>query len=778
MSPRERKFYQVNNPVDKVDGLGLALGQARFTDDFSFPGMLHGKLLRSPHAHARIKSIDTRRAEKLPGVAAVFTHRDVPRIAITTAGQGFPEPSPYDEFILDNKVRFVGDKVALVAAETPEIAERALGLIEVEYEVLPAVLDPRRAMDPSAPVIHDEEDCEIPIPIPYDPQINRAARVDAVVGDIDRGISAGDVTVKKDCENQTSSHSALEPHCSISRLDENGRLEIISTTQVPFHCRRLVCRALNLEPRRVRVIKPRLGGGFGGKQEIILEPYVALITLKTGRPAKMRLTRREVFISSRVRHNMVTSIQVAAKKSGELTAIDLYALSNTGPYGGHGLTVASNVGTRTLTMFRCPNLRFTSDVVYTNLSNSGAYRGYGGTQGLLPTAIAMDELAERLEMDPADFYLRSTITGGTEVPILKELGEGPALGEPHISSCELAACIRAGSKAIGWKKRKRSPGSGRFRRGMGMAVMMQGSSIPYIDMASAFIKMNEDGSFNLLMGATEIGQGSDTVLAQIAAEVLTVPTSAIIVYSSDTDLTPFDVGAYASSTTYLSGMAVKETAEKVKQQILEVGAKMLGVKKNRVILEKGQVKGPKNKSVALAAIGSRTLYEKEQFQIAGSASRISTESPPPFAAHFVEVEVDLATGKVRIIRYVQAVDCGTPINPVLARGQALGALVNGISYALTERYIFSSQGAMLNPNYGYYKIYSSLDIPDITTIFVPSYEPTGPFGAKSVGEVCINGPLPALSNAIYDAVGVRLYRTPYTPDKVLEAVQAREQGEK
>ncbi len=776
MSAAKQKFNQVNTGVDKVDALGLALGQGRFTDDYSFPGMLHGKLLRSPHAHARIKSIKTKAAAALPGVAAVFTHRDVPRIAITTAGQGFPEPSPYDEFILDNKVRFVGDKVALVAAETAEIAEEALKLIEVEYEVLPAVLDPRKSMRSSSPVIHDEKDCEIVIPVPYEPEKNRVARVDAVVGDVKRGVAEAEMTVEDEFENQTASHSAMEPHCAISRLDENGRLEIISTTQVPFHCRRIVCRALNLAPRQVRVIKPRLGGGFGGKQEVLLEPYVSLITLQTGRPAKMRLTRKEVFVSARVRHNMITKVQVAAKKDGELTAIDLYALSNTGPYGTHGLTVASNVGTRTLTMFRCPNLRFSSDVVYTNLSVSGAYRGYGGTQGILATAIAMDDLAERLGMDPMDFYLKNVISGGTEVPILKELGEGPVLGQPHIGSCELAACIRAGAEAIGWKENRGRPGGGRFRRGMGMAIMMQGSSIPYIDMASAFIKMNEDGSFNLLMGATEIGQGSDTVLSQIAAEVLTVPTEAILPYSSDTDLTPFDVGAYASSTTYLSGMAVKETAEKVKEQILEVGAKMLGVKKEQVTLAAGRVRGPKKKSVTLAEIGSRALYQEEQFQIAATASRISHESPPPFAAHFTEVEVDRATGKVRVLRYVQAVDCGTPINPVLARGQAIGALINGLSYALTERYIYSKKGVMLNPNYGYYKIFSSRDIPDITTIFVPSYEETGPFGAKSVGEICISGPLPAISNAIYDAVDVRLHRTPFTPDKVLEAIQLRERG--
>lgn len=774
--PGKAVFTEVNHPVRKVDALALATGRARYADDFSLPGMLHLKILRSPFAHARIKAIDPEKAKALPGVVEVLTWKDVPRVAITTAGQGYPEPSPYDDYVLDSKVRFVGDKVALVAAETEEIAEEALKLIAVDYEELPALLDPRRSLQPGAPVVHDEKDCYVPVPIPYEPQRNMVARIEAAVGSIEEGMREGAAAVERECENHFASHSAIEPHCALSWLDESGRLFIISSTQVPFHVRRIVSRALQIPVKQIRVIKPRLGGGFGGKQEVFVEFYPALVTLRTGRPAKIRFTRKEVFMSGRVRHHMITRARVAAKKNGTLTAFDLYALSDTGAYGSHGLTVASNVGTRTLPMFRCPNLRFTSDVVYTTLPVAGAYRGYGGTQGILATCVAMEELAEKLKIDPVDFYLKNIIRGGAEVPILKHLGEGPTTGEPRVGSCELAACIRAGAEAIGWrKKRARRPGDGRFRRGIGMAVMMQGSSIPYIDMGSAFIKINDDGSFNLLMGATDIGQGSDTVLAQIVAETLTVPTSDILVYASDTDLTPFDVGAYASSTTYLSGMAVKKAAEKVREQILAVGAKMLNVPVSRVRLEAGKVVGPRRRSVSLRQVGSYSLYERDQFQISGCASNTSVESPPPFAAHFAEVEVDRVTGKVRVLEYVQAVDCGTPINPQLARGQALGALVNGLSYALVERYIFSSKGVMQNPNYGYYKIYCARDIPKITTIFVPSYEKSGPYGAKSVGEVCINGPLPALSSAVHHAVGVRLRRGPYTPDQVLEAIRKGEE---
>lgn len=765
-------FCEVNKGVRKVDALGLATGRALYTDDFEAPGLLHGKILRSPYANARIKSIRCARARALKGVEAVMTYRDVPRIPVTTAGQGYPEPSPYDKVILDNRVRFVGDEVALVVAVSESVAAAALDLIEVDYEELEPLLDPRKALDKGAPVVHDEKDCSIPIPVPYEPGRNLAARVDAAIGDVDKAYRNSPVKVSGEYENHISAHSALEPHCSLAYLDPDGRLIIVSTTQVPFHVRRIVSRALDIPVKRIRVIKPRLGGGFGGKQDIVLEPYAAAAALKTGRPVKIRLTREEVFTSSRTRHGMITSIRMGADREGIISAIDLHALSNTGAYGNHGLTVACNVGMRTLVMFACPNMRFTADVVYTNLPNAGAYRGYGGTQGILPTACAVDELAEKLSLDPVDLLLKNIIHPGSEVPILSKLGEGATTGAPRIGSFELAECLRVGAEAFGWKKkRRREPDRGRYRRGVGMSPMIQGSSIPYIDMASAFIKMNDDGSFNLQMGATDIGQGSDTVLAQIAAETLSVKTSDIIVYSSDTDLTPFDVGAYASSTTYLSGRAVKKTAEKVREIVIRAAAEMLGAAPEDLCLRAGRVHAPGGRSIGLKEVGTYTLYEKNQFQVAACESCISEESPPPTAAHFVEIELDTLTGKIKILKYVQALECGTPINPVLARGQAVGAVVNGLSYALVEQFIFGPKGRLLNPNYDYFKIFSSRDIPDLTTIFVPSYEESGPYGAKSVGEVCINGPMPAICNAIYNAVGVRIRRAPFTPDRVMAELE-------
>ncbi|HOO76935.1 MAG TPA: molybdopterin-dependent oxidoreductase [bacterium] len=768
---KRKIFSEVSKGVRKVDAVALATGQPVYTDDFDIPGMLHGKILRSPLAHARIKSIRTTKARRMPGVEAVITWRDVPRIAVTTAGQGYPEPSPYDKFIFDNKVRFVGDEVALVVADTEEAAERALGAIEVEYEELEPLLDVRKALKKGAPVVHDEKDCRVIIPIPYEPRRNLVARVDAAIGNVDKAYKASEIRIDREYENHISAHSAIEPHCSLAYLDPNGRLTIVSSTQVPYHVRRIVARAMDIPVKRVRVIKPRLGGGFGSKQDIVLEPYVAAATLKTGKPVKIRMTREEVFVSSRTRHGMVTNIKIGAGRDGTINAIDLHALSNTGAYGNHGLTVACNVGMRTLVMFACSNMRFTSDVAYTNLPNAGAYRGYGGTQGILPTACAIDELAVKLGMDPVDVLLKNIIAPGAEVPILNELGEGATTGAPRIGSFELAACLRVGSREFGWKRKlARKKDSGRYRRGVGMSPMIQGSSIPYIDMASAFIKMNDDGSFNLNLGATDIGQGSDTVLAQIAAETLTVATDDIIVYASDTDLTPFDVGAYASSTTYLSGRAVKKTAEKVKELILKVGAEMLETSPDRVRLEKAKVIGSDGASVTLKQVGTYSLYEKHQFQIAACESSTSEESPPPTAAHFVEIEVDTLTGRIKVLSYLQAVECGTPINPALCHGQVMGAVVNGLSYALVERFIFNSRGKLLNPNYDYFKIFCSRDRLPIKTIFVPSYEETGPYGAKSVGEVCINGPMPAISNAIYNALGIRMFSAPFTPEKVLDAI--------
>jgi CO/xanthine dehydrogenase Mo-binding subunit len=771
MSPRELNL--VGHSVEKVDALALACGGPLFVADELPPRTLVGRILRSPHAHARIRRIDAAAARALDGVHAVLTYHDLPRIPYTTAGQGAPEPSPYDSFLLDRKVRFVGDRVALVAAETAEIAAAALRAIEVEYEVLPAVLDMRRAQDPGAPVIHDEPEAHMPIPVEYDPGRNICAHVSVQAGDLERALAVADHVIDQEYEVHYAQHVPIETHLCAAWVDAMGRLIIRTSTQVPFHVRRIVARVLELEVRQVRVIKPRIGGGFGSKQEVLLEPLCAALAMAAKRPVLLELDRYEETVCSRTRHPQALRLEQGFSRDGRLLATRMTVLSNTGAYGSHGLTVLTNCGSKTLPLYHRDTLAFQGTTVYTNLPVAGAYRGYGGTQASFAQEVQVDEICEVLGVDPLEWRLRHHIRRGESSPAFSMLGEGKAGVEQVIGSCGLRQCLLRGARAIGWKRKRGRPGSGPLRRGVGLAALMQGSSIPFVDMAAVTIKMNEDGSFNLLAGATDLGTGSDTVLAQIAAEVLTCRLEQVVVLSSDTDVTPFDVGAYASSTTYLSGEAARRTARSVLLKIRRVAAEVFGCKPAQVKVESGVCIGPNGSRLDFAAIGRRTLYEKNQQQIAATESATSHTSPPPFAAHFVEVEVDIETGRVRVIKYVAACDAGRAIHPALAEGQIEGSVANGISYALTERFIFNRSGRVLNGTLENYRIMAASDMPEIETILVPTVEPTGPYGAKSVSEININGACPAISNAIYDAIGVRLRKTPFTPEAVLRGLEQR-----
>ena len=769
MSDRAKKFSTVGKSLRKVDGVALVTGKPEFVADLRLPDTLHVKILGSPYAHARITSIDTSAAEAMPGVACVLTHENTPTTRHTTAGQGYPEPSPYDTRMFENKVRFVGDRVAAVAADSEAIAQAAIKAIRVEYEELPAVLSMDEAWQDGAPIIHDESDSTGI----YDAARNIVADVDIDVGDVNQGFSESDEVVEVTCETQYAQHTPIETHVVLSYLDSANRLVLRTSTQVPFHVRRIVAQTLGIPMQRIRVIKPRIGGGFGTKQEILLEDIAGLISLRTGRPALLSLTRKEEFEASRTRHPMRVRVKLGAMREGRLNAIEMEATSNTGAYGSHGLTVLANTGSKTLPLYnKAPNAHFYGQAVYTNLPVGGAYRGYGATQGYFPLETAMDELAERLDLDPIELRRLNHIRVGETSPIFEKLGEGRKGVSQTVKSCELPRCIEIGAERIGWaKKQGKRLKVGSWVHGVGMSIMMQGSGIAEIDMAAATLKMNEDGSFNLLIGATDLGTGSDTILAQIAAEVLGVPLTKMLVASSDTDFTPFDVGAYASSTTYVSGMAVQRAAEQVRDQITAVAVPLLNSAADTLTLRDNAVFSPKGESVSLARVCQRAMYESDQFQIAATASCVPSESPPPFLANFAEVAVNVETGKVRVVHYVAAVDCGVAINPQLAEGQMEGAIVNGIGYALTEEMILSSKGRVRNPSLFDYKIPGMLDVPQMDIILVESYEPTGPMGAKSVGEIGINGPIPTIANAIYNAVGIRLTETPFTPERVLKAMK-------
>ncbi len=769
-----RTFKVVGKPVQKIDAMAMACGRELYVADHDTHDAVVGYIVPSPHAHARIKSIDATKARAMPGVHCVLTWQDVPRIVHTTAGQGFVEPSAYDSFVLDNKVRFVGDRVALIAADTRELAEEAGKALEIEWEVLEPVLDATKAMDPGAPVIHDEPEAHMPIPVPYDAKRNMAASASMGVGDMDAVLRNSFFSKREHYSIGYAQHCPIEPHVCMGYLDPRDRLVLVSSTQVPFHARRITAQALGIPVKRVRVIKPRIGGGFGAKQEVLLEQMVGALVLASRRKVLLQLTRAEEFVS-RTRHPIATTIEAGFNDDATLNGVRMTVLSNTGAYGSHGLTVMCNCGSKVLPLYRMKTVAFDAKAVYTNLPVGGAYRGYGATQAAFAMEVFMDEVAEALKIDPVELRRKNHILPGEGSPVFAALGEGKPGVEQKIGSSGLAECLTVGAREIGWERRGKLEHRGPIRRGLGMCALMQGSSIPDVDMASISLKLNDDGSVNMAAGATDLGTGSDTVLAQIVAEVLGIETDDVIVTSSDTDVTPFDVGAYASSTTYLSGEAARRAAQKIADQIRGVASEMLEghPAPSTLELREKAVIAPDGSSVTLAQIALRSLYESNQHQIAVIESAISKKSPPPFSAHFVEVEVDTETGQIKVLKYVAAIDCGTAINPQLAEGQVEGAVVNGLSYALTEEYLFDDKGRMRNAGFADYKIFGTADLPEMKTILVPTYEETGPYGAKSVSEICINGACPAISNAVFDACGIRLRHAPFTPDKVLAALEEK-----
>ncbi|MGC8779389.1 MAG: molybdopterin-dependent oxidoreductase [Anaerolineae bacterium] len=776
----------VGMAAPKVDAVKLAQGKPAFTADIELRGMLIGKILHSPIAHGYIKRIDASKARALPGVHAVLTYQDIPRVVHTTAGQSDPIPGPQDFVSLDRKVRCVGDRVAAVAAETEEIAQRALELIEVEYEELPAILDPRESMKPGAPVIHDEPDY-----IPFgecDPQRNLAAHIHIELGDVDAALQAADYVFEGEYEVPKVQQAPIEPYVCVTYWDEDDRLVIRTSTQVPFHARRILAPVLGLPIKRIRVIKPRIGGGFGNKQEVMIEDICAHLTIATGRPVKLEYTREEQFAASTSRHPMIIKMRTGVMKDGRIVANEMRVLSDTGAYGNHALTVTGNTGHKAMSLYPAnkgpdgrSNLRFVADIVYTNKPPSGAYRGYGVPQGFFAVESHMERIARSLGLDPLEFRLMNVVKAGEEHPMSKAWSEGREARPELIRTNAIVECARIGAELIGWERRsgeaahpQGAEGSVRhspIRKGKGVALVMQGTAIPNLDMGAASIKMNDDGSFNLLVGATDLGTGSDTVLTQMAAEVLGCPPADFITYSSDTDFTPFDKGAYASSTTYISGAAVVEAARQVAEQIKAVAGEMLGVPADEIVLADRQAWAPDGRSVTLAQVALESLHHRNQRQIMAVGSWMSPDSPPPFAAQFAEVTVDTETGQVTVDRLAMVLDCGMIVNPATATGQVEGGMTQALGYALCEEMAFDEHGRMVNPRFGDYRIFTADEMPEMHVRFIQTYEPTHPFGVKAVAEIPLDGVGPAVANAVYDALGIQITALPLTPERVWRALQ-------
>lgn len=756
----------------KVDADKLVRGYPVFTDDVQPEGMLYGALLTSPHAHAIIKNINTEKAKAIPGVHAVLTYKDIPRVPYASGGQSYPNPHPYDQFSLDYKVRHEGDRVAIVAAETPELAQKALRAIEVEYEVLPPVLDAEAAMKPGAPVIHDEPDA---VGI-YDAKRNLVHHIEAEVGDVDAAMAAAEHVFEGEYHTSKQQHTHMEPHVCISYWDEDDRLVLRSSTQVPFHVRRMVAPLIGLPVKQIRVVKPRLGGGFGNKQEMLLEDLCAHLTIATGRPVRMEYTRKQEFTSSRSRHPNIIRYKIGVT-DGKVVAADLYLIGDTGAYGTHGLTVQMVGGFKGLSLYNAPNSRFVSDVVYTNTPPTGAFRGYGATQCQFGIEVLMEEIAEKLGLDPIEFKRNNWLKVGEPMYMARALGEGREGFDQQMETNGLAQCVQAAIEASDYYRKREAyrKQTGTRRKGIGLTVQMHGSGIAGLDMAAATLKMNDDGSFNLTMGATDLGTGSDTILAQIAAEVLGIPVEDLIVYSSDTDFTPFDTGAYASSTTYISGGAVRNVALKIKKQIQEHAALMLEIDDpDSLVLKDRKVIAPDGRSVTLAEVALSSLHQQNQHQIMATASHISYSSPPPVAAQLSEVEVDMETGQVTVERLLMVVDAGRVINPITAAGQVEGGLAQALGLAHSEEMVFDDKGRQLTTTLGSYRVYTASEMPAVDVIFVQTNEPTGPFGAKSISEIPMDGVSPSMASAIHNATGVWVHEIPFKPETVWRALRNAE----
>ena len=760
----------VNKPVPKTDAMSLVTGKPVYTDDLAPSDCLIVKLLRSPHANAWVEEIKTDAAKKIEGIECVLTYEDVSHKRFTLAGQTAPEISPWDRYIIDKHVRFVGDTVAIVAGETEEAVDKALKRIKVKYRVEDAVLDIHTAKD-NPILVHPEEDWYMPIPAGGDNRRNLCSSNVEEVGDVDAMLEKCAYTVDQVYHTKANQQTMMETFRTYCYMDHFQRLTVVSSTQIPFHVRRIVGNALNIPSSKVRVIKPRIGGGFGAKQTSVSEVYPALVTWVTGKPSKIVFSRKESMIASSPRHEMEVHIRMGADENGIVKAIDLYTLSNTGAYGEHGPTTVGLSGHKSIALYRHTEAyRFAYDVVYTNMQAAGAYRGYGATQGIFAVESAADELAHKMGMDPVKFRELNMPMEGEALPGYPDV--------PINGSCTMDKCLARAKEMIGWDEKYpfRDMGNGKVR-GVGIAMAMQGSSIAGLDVGGADIKLNEDGSYTLALGCSDMGTGCDTILAQMAADCLDTDMKNIVVFSVDTDISPYDSGSYASSTTYATGNAVMQACAELRKRIHSFGAQMLEVSVEESDFDGTAVRTEDGKEVTLRQIALKaTAGICSELQVVKEYS--SPISPPPFMVGAAEVEVDKETGQIDVIDYVGVIDCGTPINPNLARVQAEGGIGQGIGMVLYEDVQYTEKGKIRNNSFMQYKIPNRMDIPSVRIEFESSYEKTGPFGAKSIGELVIDTPCPAIANAVYNATGIRVRELPITPEKVAMGILAKEAGEK
>ncbi|MCQ2494414.1 MAG: molybdopterin-dependent oxidoreductase [Lachnospiraceae bacterium] len=756
----EHKEYKaINKSVRKKDAMQLLLGKPVYTDDIVPDNALVVKLLRSPHANAIVASIDTKTAKLVPGVVDIYTWEDVPTERFTNAGQTFPEPSPYDRMIIDRHVRFVGDVVAIIAAENEKAALKAMKLIKVEYEKLTPVLDFRTAKD-NPILVHPEDNWVPTVDVGGSNKRNLVASDSNSSGDVEGVMADCDIVLDRTYHTKAFNQAMMETFRTYTSLDRYGRLHVISSTQIVFHVRRILSHALGIPKNKIRVEKPRIGGGFGAKQSSVSEVYPAFVTMKTGRPAMIIFTREESQIAGSPRHEMQVRVRLGANKDGKIRVLDLYTLSNSGAYGEHGPTTVGLSGHKSIPMYTgsLEAYRFDYDVVYTNTMAAGAYRGYGATQGIFAVETTVNELAEKLGMDP---------TVIRDINMLKEGMQMPAYYNEIASACALDRCLEHCKEMFHWDEKYpvRDMGNGKVRTA-GVAMAMQGSGISNVDVGSATVKLNEDGDYILIIGAADMGTGCDTILAQMVAECMDCSVDKVSVFGADTDASPYDSGSYASSTTYITGKAVEKACADLKKRMCSIASDILECSEEEIVFDNGLLRQiDTDKTVTTREIGCKAQVNNTKAAEA-SASHSSPVSPPPFMVGMVEIELDKLTGEVTILDYMSVVDCGIPINPALARIQAEGGIVQGIGHTLYENIQYDKKGRPIENSFMQYKLPTRLDMGNLKVEFEHSYEPTGPFGAKSIGEIVINTPAPALAHAIYRATGVWHRELPITPEQI------------
>ena len=755
----QKEYKAINKSVRKKDSMQLLLGKPVYTDDVTPGDALVVKLLRSPHANAIVESIDTAAAKKVPGVVDIYTWEDVPQTRFAIAGQTFPEPSPYDRLILDRHVRFAGDAVAIIAAETEKAALKAMKLIKVKYQVLEAVLDFRSAKD-NAALVHPEDDWFPPCQVGGDPKRNLVASDDECCGDVEGIMAQCDIVLERTYHTKAYNQAMMEPFTCYANFDRYGRLHIISSTQIVFHTRRILSRALGIPKSKIRVEKPRIGGGFGAKQTAVCDVYPAFVAVKTGRSAMITYTREESQIAGSPRHEMEITLRMGAMKDGKIRVMDLYTLSNTGAYGEHGPTTVGLSGHKALPLYTgsLEAYRFRYDVVYTNHQAAGAYRGYGATQGIFAVESLVSELAEKLGMDATRIRDRNMVKEGMVMP---------AYYNEIADACALDRCMEHCRRMFNWEERSkvRDMGNGKVRTA-GVAMAMQGSCISNVDVGSATLKLSEDGTYNLIIGAADMGTGCDTILAQMVAELMDCDVEDVAVFGADTDVSPYDSGSYASSTTYITGMAVVKACNELKKRICTIAAGMMNCEEDAVAFASTCVRHTgTGQTVSLTDIAYKAQVNNT-IPAEATQTHTSPVSPPPYMVGMVEIELDKLTGKVDILDYMAVVDCGIPINPALAAIQTEGGIVQGIGHTLMENVTYNKFGKPIESSFMQYKVPTRLDMGRLKVEFEHSYEPTGPFGAKSIGEIVINTPGPAIAHAIYRATGKWFRELPITPEQI------------